>query len=56
MGMDGYNSAEELTQLFTADEIGKGLTAITAEKIQMNFFYHFLLWMEGLYSREMMAN
>ena len=46
MGMDGYNSAEELTQLFTADEIGKGLQLLHLKKIQMNFFYHFLLWME----------
>ena len=38
MGMDGYNSAEELTQLFTADEIGKGLTAITSEKNTDEFF------------------
>lgn len=56
MGMDGYNSAEELTQLFTADEIGKGLTAITSEKNTDEFFLSFFIMDGRLYSREMMAN
>tara|TARA_B100001250_G_scaffold412369_1_gene443376 strand:- start:3207 stop:4583 length:1377 start_codon:yes stop_codon:yes gene_type:complete len=56
MGMDGYNSAEELTQLFTFDELDKGLTAITTEKNTDKFFLSFFVMDGRLYSREMMAN
>ena len=56
MGMDGYNSAEELTQLFTFQELDKGLTAITTEKNTDKFFLSFFIMDGRLYSREMMAN
>jgi len=56
MGMDGYNSAEELTQLFTINELDKGLTAITSEKNTDKFFLSFFIMDGRLYSREMMAN
>tara|TARA_B100000579_G_scaffold434656_1_gene456007 strand:- start:5300 stop:6667 length:1368 start_codon:yes stop_codon:yes gene_type:complete len=56
MGMDGYNSAEELSQLFSANEIERGLTAITAEKNTDEFFLSFYVLNGRLYSREMMAN
>ena len=56
MGMDGYNSAEELSQLFSTNEIEKGLTAITAEKNTDEFFLSFYVLNGRLYSREMMAN
>ena len=56
MGMDGYNSAEELTQLFTFQELDKGLTAITTEKNTNEFFLSFFIMDGRLYSREMMAN
>ena len=56
MGMDGYNSAEELTQLFTFQELDKGLTAITTEKNTDKFFLSFFVMDGRLYSREMMAN
>ncbi|MBS57112.1 MAG: hypothetical protein CMP16_04490 [Rickettsiales bacterium] len=56
MGMDGYNSAEELSQLFTFQELDKGLTAITTEKNTDKFFLSFFIMDGRLYSREMMAN
>ena len=56
MGMDGYNSAEELSQLFSSNEIEKGLTAITTEKNTDEFFLSFYVLNGRLYSREMMAN
>tara|TARA_B100001250_G_scaffold178827_1_gene153742 strand:- start:7736 stop:9112 length:1377 start_codon:yes stop_codon:yes gene_type:complete len=56
MGMDGYNSAEELSQLFTFNELDKGLTAITTEKNTDKFFLSFFVMDGRLYSREMMAN
>ena len=57
MGMDGYNSAEELSQLFSTNEIEKFLlTAITAEKNTDEFFLSFYVLNGRLYSREMMAN
>ena len=56
MGMDGYSSTEELTQLFTINELDKGLTAITSEKNTDKFFLSFFIMDGRLYSREMMAN
>ena len=56
MGMDGYNSQEELQQLFTFQELDKGLTAITTEKNTDKFFLSFFIMDGRLYSREMMAN
>ena len=52
MGMDGYNSAEELSQLFSTNEIEKGLTAITAEKNTDEFFLSFYVLNGRLYSRK----
>lgn len=56
MGMDGYNAAEELSQLFSVDEIDKGITAIASEKNTNEFFLSFFIMDGRLYSREMMAN
>lgn len=56
MGMDGYNASEELTQLFTVEEIDKGITAIASEKNTNEFFLSFFIMDGRLYSREMMAN
>lgn len=56
MGMDGYNSTEELAQLFSIEEIDKGITAIASEKNTNEFFLSFFIMDGRLYSREMMAN
>ena len=56
MGMDGYNATEELSQLFSVDEIDKGITAIASEKNTNEFFLSFFIMDGRLYSREMMAN
>lgn len=56
MGMDGYDAAEELSQLFSVDEIDKGITAIASEKNTNEFFLSFFIMDGRLYSREMMAN
>jgi len=56
MGMDGYGAAEELSQLFSVDEIDKGITAIASEKNTNEFFLSFFIMDGRLYSREMMAN
>jgi hypothetical protein len=56
MGMDGYDAAEELSQLFSVDEIDKGISAIASEKNTNEFFLSFFIMDGRLYSREMMAN
>ena len=56
MGMDGYGAAEELSQLFSVDEIDKGIKAIASEKNTNEFFLSFFIMDGRLYSREMMAN
>ena len=56
MGMDGFNSTEELDELFTIKEIDKGLTAIATEKNTGQFFLSFFVMDKRLYSREAMAN
>ena len=56
MGMDGFNSNEELQAIFTIDEIEKGVTAIATEKNTGQFFLSFFVMDKRLYSQEPMAN
>jgi hypothetical protein len=56
MGMDGFNSTEEIQQLFTVDEIEKGVSAIATEKNTGQFFLSFFVMDKRLYSQEAMAN
>jgi hypothetical protein len=56
MGMDGFNSNEELQALFTVEEIEKGVTSIASEKNTGQFFLSFFVMDKRLYSQEPMAN